>query len=116
MKSLIRERHPAMRMNAIQTNITDHYQLPTFLDTKTFWNYIRCMETYVTDVKSNMDQIDILRLVQDQLRGDPHFDRAASHLQNKIDKHREGNRSFLERYMLCNLVITVMDLYNSKEK
>ena len=116
LRSLIRDRHPALRKDAIQTNITDHYSLPTFPETETFWGYILKLETYVTDVKRDMDQIDILRLIHDQLIKDPRFSRAATHLQEKIDKFREGNGSLPDRYTLKNVAITIMDLYDPQDK
>ena len=116
LHSLIKDHHTDLRSTVHRANITDAYTLPKFDDDISMWKYIQHMQIYFTEVNKQATQVDILRLIYDQLFWDPRFTKAAEHLQRRISENKTGNGSVPEEYRLKDIARTIMDLYDPSER
>ena len=115
--NLIRECHPKLRSDVNRSSITKTLELPKFEDTITIWEYIAKCQIYIKDVQpSNCTQVDVLRIVQEQISKDPRFKTAAEHLQAKISILKNGDGSVPNEYTLKNLTQTIMECYELNDR
>ena len=115
--NLIRERHPKLRSDVNRSSISKALELPRFEDTITIWEYIAKCQIYIKDVQpSNCTQVDVLRIVQEQISKDPRFKIASDHLQAQISTLKNGNGSVPPEYNLKNLTQTIMECYELNDR
>ena len=91
LEDLIRDSHPKLRTDVHRSSITDAFTLPTFTEDISIWQYINQMQIHFKKLNKTTPQIDILRLIHDQLKIDLRFKTASEHLQDKISKYKSGN-------------------------
>ena len=114
--NLIRDSHPQLCSDVTRTSITQSFQLPTFTDTISIWDYISKCQVYFQEVKpGNWTQIYVLQLVHDQVGADLRLKTAADHLQDKIGVFKHGDGSVPDEYTLKYLARTIMDCYGPNE-
>ena len=113
---LIRDYQPNLRASVHRSNITDAFKLPEFHDTISVWEYINKMKIYFKEVNATAKQVDILRLIYDQLIRDPRFATAATKIQDKISEYKACNGFVPEEYTLSRIARTIMDMYDSSER
>ena len=115
--NLIRECHPKLRSDVNRSSISKALELPTFEDTITIWEFIAKCQIYIKDVQpSNCTQVDVLRIVQEQISKDPRFKIASDHLQSKISTLKNGDGSVPHEYNLKNLTQTIMECYELNDR
>ena len=112
---LIKASHQELRVDTTQSNITEMYTLPKYLETKSVWTYVQKLEVYVQEVTKNMSQVDVLRLIYDQLKVDMHFRMATNRIEEIISKHKHGAGSVPPEYRLKNVLQTIMGMYPLKD-
>jgi hypothetical protein len=117
LEVLIREHHKNLRMGVAKSNITEACQLPLFLDHKDIVSYIESLKIYVQEIAMHLSQLDILRLVTQQLQTDPRFKTVAAHFSEKVATFIQQNTKFLDvQYSLANVARTVMHFYSPEER
>ena len=115
--NLIRERHPKLWSDVNHSSISKALELPRFEDTITIWEYIAKCQIYIKDVQpSNCTQVDVLRIVQEQISKDPRFKIASDHLQAQISTLKNGDGSVPHEYNLKNLTQTIMECYELNDR
>ena len=114
--NLICDIHPELRATVHRSNITDAFQLPLFDDYISIWEYLNKMQIYFREVNTKVPQVDILRLIHDQLRVDPRFTTAAEHIESKIEDHKTGNGFVPPEFHVNNIARTIMDMYDMKQR
>ena len=80
------------------------------------WQYINRMQIHFKEVNKTTPQINILRLIHDQLRQDTRFKTATDHLQERISKYKSGNGFVPPEYRLNKIARTIMDQYDARER
>ena len=113
---LIKASHQELRVDATQSNITELYTLPKYLESESVWTYVQKLEVYVQEVMQNMSQVDVLRLIYDQLKLDMRFKTANGRIEEIISKYKHGAGSVPPEYRLNNILQTIMGMYPLKEK
>lgn len=114
--NLICDSHPKLQSNVNRSSITKALKLLTFLDTITIWEYSTKCQIYIKDIQlSNCTQVDVLRIVQEQISKDPHFKIASDRLQEKISTLKNGDVSVPTEYTLKNLLQTIMECYDIRD-
>ena len=116
LEDLIRDSHPELRTEVHRSSITDAFTLPTFAADISLWQYINQMQIHFKEVNKSTPQIDILRLIHDQLKIDPRFKTASEHLQDNISKYKSGNGFVPPEYRLNKIARTIMDQYSLSER
>ena len=115
LEDLIRDSHPELRTDVHRSSITDAFTLPTFTEDISVWQYINQMQIHFKEVNKTTPQINILRLIHDQLKLDSRFKTASEHLQDKISKYKSGNGFVPPEYRLNKIARTIMDQYSLRE-
>ena len=108
--------HSQLRTEVHRASITDAFKLPEFTDNISIWKYINMTQIYFKEVNRHTSQVDILRLIHDQLQPDKRFKAAVEHLQERISKHKSGNGMVLAEYRLKSITQTIMTLYPPKKR
>ena len=116
LEDLIRDSHPQLRTEVHRASITNAFKLPEFTDDISVWKYITLMQIYCKEVNRHISQVDILRLIHDQLLPDERFKRAVEHLQERISEHKSGNGMVPAEYRLKSIAQTIMTLYPPKKR
>ena len=73
------------------------------------------MQIYFCEVNTKIPQVDILRLIHDQLRMDPRFTTAAEHIESEIEDHKTGNGFVPPEFHVNNIAQIIMDMYYVKQ-
>ena len=115
LRNLIHNSHPELRATVHRSNITDAFQLPIFDDYISIWEYLNKMQIYFREVNTKVPQVDILRLIHDQLRMEPWFTTATEHIESKIKDHKTGNGFVPPEFHVNNIAWTDMDMYDMKQ-
>ena len=116
LEDLIRDSHPELRTDVHTSSITDAFTLPTFAAEISIWQYINRMQIHFKEVNKTTPQLDILRLIHDQLKLDERFKTASEHLQKQISEYKSGNGFVPPEYRLNKIARTIMDQYNLKDR
>ena len=74
------------------------------------------MQIYFREVNTNVPQVDILRLIYDQVRVDPRFTTAAEQIQSKIEDNKTGNGFVPPEFHVNNIASTIMDMYDMRQR
>jgi len=98
-----------------QTSVTDLFDLPK-LHNAILTDYLISMSKYMKGVGSTQTPLQILRLVQEQLLGDSHFDRACQDIQKVIDSCLATKKNVVpQAHLLRNLESKILTFYAQLE-
>ena len=73
------------------------------------------MKIYFKEVNSTTKQVDILRLIHDQLEKDPRFTTAVTRITEKISEYKAGNGFLPHEYTLSGIACIIIYLYDASE-